>query len=52
MPLSVTDLWGRSAWTLAELAPANLRVRVIDSSTQPNKQLRLDAIQVAVSYTP
>ena len=47
-----TDLWGRTAWTPTELAPANLRIRVIDSSTQPNKQLRLDAIQVAVTYTP
>jgi hypothetical protein len=44
------DTWGRS-WTLAELT-GSLRLRVIDSSTHPNKQVRLDAIQVAVTYTP
>ena len=28
------------------------RVRVIDSSTQPNKDLRLDGLAVSVTYTP
>ena len=44
------DTWGRS-WTVADLG-AGFRVRVIDSSTQPNKDLLLDGLTVAVSYTP
>jgi hypothetical protein len=45
-----TDTWGRS-WTAADFG-ASFRVRVIDSSTQPNKDLLLDGLTVAVSYTP
>jgi hypothetical protein len=45
------DTWGRT-WALADFAPAAFRVRVIDSSTQPNKDLRLDGLSVEVSYTP
>jgi hypothetical protein len=45
------DAWGRT-WALGEFDPASFRVRVIDSSAQPNKQFRLDAIRVSVTYTP
>jgi hypothetical protein len=45
------DRWGRS-WTPAELAGGTFRLRVIDTSTQPNKTVNLDAIQVSVTYTP
>jgi hypothetical protein len=45
-----TDLWGRT-WTVADFG-AGFRVRVIDSSTQPNKNLTLDGLSVAVSYAP
>ncbi len=45
-----TDLWGRT-WALADFG-ANFRVRVIDSSTQPNKDITLDGLSVAVTYTP
>jgi hypothetical protein len=45
-----TDLWGRT-WAPADFG-AGFRVRVIDSSSQPNKDLRLDGLSVAVSYTP
>jgi hypothetical protein len=46
-----TDLWGRS-WTAANLATGSFRVRVTDVTSQPNKDFRLDGLQVAVSYTP
>ena len=42
---SATDLWGRT-WTMADFGNS-FRLRVIDATSQPNKQLRLDAIQVA-----
>jgi hypothetical protein len=45
-----TDLWGRS-WAVADFG-SSFRVRVIDSSTQPNKNVTLDGLSVAVSYTP
>ena len=45
-----TDLWGRT-WAATDFG-AGFRVRVIDSSTQPNKNLTLDGLSVAVSYTP
>ena len=35
---ATSDTWGR-AWTLSELSAANFRVRLIDASSQPNKQL-------------
>ena len=48
---AANDTWGRP-WTLAELDPAALRIRVIDVSSKSNKTFRLDAVQVRVSYTP
>lgn len=41
--------WGRT-WSAAELTNANFRVRVIDASTQNNKDYRLDYLAVRVSY--
>jgi hypothetical protein len=46
-----TDTWGRT-WVADDFLAANFRVRVIDVSTQPNKDFRLDGVQVAVAYTP
>ena len=46
-----SDTWGRS-WSVANLAGSSFRVRVIDVTSQPNKDFRLDSIQVAVSATP
>lgn len=46
-----TDTWGR-AWAVAELDPANLRVRLVDVTTQANKTFRLDGLAVQVHYTP
>ncbi len=48
---STSDLWGRS-WTLSELSAADFRVRLIDASSQPNKQFQLDYVSVSVTYTP
>ena len=45
------DTWGRS-WSAANLASSSFRVRVTDVTSQPNKDFRLDAILVAVTYTP
>ena len=39
-------------WTASELDPANLRVRLIDVSTQNTKTFRLDGVSVQVTYTP
>ena len=46
-----SDTWGRT-WTLGELSSANFRVRVIDSTTQPTKDVTLDGLGVSVTYTP
>jgi len=48
---SMSDLWGRS-WTLSELSAADFRVRLIDASSQPNKQFQLDSVSVSVTYIP
>ena len=48
---SATDTWGRS-WTLAELGPTKLIVRIIDATSQPNKRFDLDYLAVSVTYTP
>jgi hypothetical protein len=45
-----SDTWGRS-WAVGDFG-SSFRVRVVDSSTQPNKDLRLDGLTVAVAYTP
>lgn len=46
-----TDTWGRT-WTLSELSTANLRVRVIDVSSQSSKNFSLDWAGVQVDYRP
>jgi hypothetical protein len=45
------ETWGH-AWTASELDPALFRLRVIDSSTHPRKDIRLDAILVEITYVP
>jgi hypothetical protein len=44
------DTWLRT-WSAANFSNANFRVRVIDASTQNNKDYRLDYLAVRVSYT-
>lgn len=46
---SSTDTWGRT-WTAAELSDANLRVRVLSSSTDSRRDFRLDWIPLRVTY--
>jgi hypothetical protein len=48
---SATDTWGHT-WTLAQLNPANFRVRLIDIASMSGKDFDLDAVRVQVSYTP
>jgi hypothetical protein len=48
---SATDTWGH-AWTVGQLAPAAFRVRIVDASSQSNKQFQLDFVGVTVSYYP
>jgi hypothetical protein len=48
---SSIDMWGRT-WTAVNFSTANFRVRVIDATSQPNKEYRLDYLAVNVYYTP
>ncbi len=48
---SATDTWGRT-WAVGDFSTTNFRVRVIDASTQTNKQFRLDFLGVDVDYYP
>lgn len=45
------DTWGRS-WTAAQLNGTNFRVRIVDASTVPSRDFRLDYVAVSVSYSP
>ena len=45
------DTWGRT-WAVGNFLTANFRVRVIDATSQPNKDYRLDYLAATVSYTP
>jgi hypothetical protein len=45
------DTWGRT-WTGANFSNANFRVRLIDVTSQPNKNFFLEYLAVQVSYTP
>jgi hypothetical protein len=45
------DTWGH-AWTGGQLSNANFRVRIVDASSQTNKDFRLDFLAVNVTYTP
>lgn len=45
------DTWGRT-WVRENLTTTNFRVRVINSSTQPSKTIRLDWLGVEVAYQP
>lgn len=46
-----TDPWGRT-WSLGEFSTTNFRVRIIDASTQSNKNFLLDYVGVSVTYYP
>ena len=46
-----SDAWGHT-WTGGQLSNANFRVRIIDATTQSNKDFRLDYLAVNVTYTP
>ncbi|MEO8436869.1 MAG: fibronectin type III domain-containing protein [Chloroflexota bacterium] len=48
---STADAWGHT-WTAAELGASAFQLRIIDASTQANKQFRLDYVAVSVSYLP
>jgi hypothetical protein len=48
---SSSDTWGRT-WAVGDFSTANFRVRVINASTQSNKQFQLDYAGVSVSYYP
>jgi hypothetical protein len=48
---STADTWGRS-WTAGQLSGSNFRVRIIDASTVPSRDFRLDYVAVSVAYTP
>jgi len=48
---ATNDTWGRS-WTLAELSTTNFRVRIIDASTNANRDFSLDYLAVSVTYAP
>ena len=48
---TTADLWGH-AWTLAELSPTSLQVRIIDASSSESKQFMLYSVAVQVTYTP
>jgi hypothetical protein len=47
---SGTDTWGRT-WAAGDFG-AGFRVRLINSSTQAQKDFRLDSVGVSVTYTP
>ena len=43
---------GAATWTGAKLSNANFRVRIIDATSQPNKNYLLEYLAVQVTYTP
>ena len=45
------DAWGHG-WTGTQLSNANFRVRIIDASSQSNKDFRLDYLAINVTYVP
>ena len=48
---SVADTWGHT-WTAGQLSAANFRVRVTDSTSQANKDFRMDYLAARVVYVP
>jgi hypothetical protein len=48
---SPTDSWGRT-WTPAQLGAGQFRVRLVDASSQGNKDFQLDYVAVSVTYRP
>ena len=48
---SSSDTWGHT-WTSGQLSTSSFRVRLIDATSNPNKDYRLDYVAVTVQYTP
>lgn len=49
---SAADLWGRTAWTPAELGSSAFLVEVTDSARNGARDFSLDGLAVRVTYTP
>jgi hypothetical protein len=50
-----TATWGRSgnpAWSVANFAPGNLRVRITNVATSTSRDFRLDWVAARVHYQP
>jgi hypothetical protein len=47
----IADTWGHT-WTAGQLSTANFRVRVMDATTQPNKDFKMDYLAARVVYVP
>ncbi len=45
------DTWGRS-WVASDFATGQFRVRIIDVSSNNNRDFSLDVVAVQVTYTP
>ena len=48
----VANKWGRTSWAAADLGTTLFRVRVTDVASSTARTFSLDAVQVAVNYTP
>lgn len=49
---TASDTWGHAPWTIAQLANATFRVRIIDVADVTTKTFSLDYVGVRVNYTP
>jgi hypothetical protein len=47
---NVTDLWGRTSWTLTQLSNGNFRVRIADVASSTTQTFSLDGVAVRVTY--
>lgn len=45
------DTWGHT-WTASQLSASNFRVRVMDATSQPNKDFKMDYLAARVVYVP
>jgi hypothetical protein len=48
---AANDTWGRT-WLGSQLSNANFRVRLIDVTSQPNKNFLLEYLAVQITYSP
>jgi hypothetical protein len=49
---TASDRWGHAPWTIAQLANASFRVRIVDVASVITKTFSLDYVGVRVNYTP